>query len=136
MKRLFLALLPLALLACNSNDAPAPAASAKTARRPEPPLVATPADCESSKKALDDFIATLPTACEKDSDCGGYFLHEDLCAGPTMLHTPGCPPDNKGRLFVLQENIRRACKSDAATCEPVAYEAACVGGKCVDKKKH
>jgi hypothetical protein len=133
-----LVLSTVVLLACRSSDAPAPAASAKASQRAAdlvPPLVQTPADCESSKKALDDFIATLPTSCEKDSDCGGYFLHEDTCLGATMLHTPGCPPAQKGRLFVLQENIRKVCHPDASTCAAAPYEPVCVSGKCVDAKK-
>lgn len=140
MKRILVGLLVplLVLLACRANDSPAPAASAKPGNRSTdlvPPLVETPRDCDSSKKALDAFIATLSTSCEKDSDCGGYFLHEDTCLGATMLHTPGCPPAQKGRLFVLQQNIRTACQSDGSTCAPAPYEPVCVSKKCVDAKK-
>jgi hypothetical protein len=123
-----IAVVALALLpSCGRHDEPlpSPVATASAAVTADP--------CTKAKKDLDDFIATLDDTCEKDEDCGGYFLRDDTCRGPTMLHVPGCPPAKKPLLFAHQADTRKSC-DDAGVppCAPADYKAVCRSGRCVN----
>jgi hypothetical protein len=110
-------------------SAPPSSPSPSTSSAPAP---ATPQNtCESAEKGLDDFIAALDRTCQKDADCGGFFLHEDVCRGPTMLRVPGCPPARKPLLFAHQGAVRSSCDA-GPECQPPPYKAACRGGVCVN----
>ncbi len=131
----------LALAACHSQDAESSAQEdageaipATTVVMGFPPGEAPKPDpqrCEAARKAIESFVAKLPADCDKDQDCGGYYLHDDVCAGPTMLRQPGCPPGLKPRLFAMQHAKRLACAPGPA-CEPKPFKAVCVEHRCAD----
>lgn len=136
----FLGLL-FASVGCSHHDERTDAPVSGSASAKATPTVslapsASPAErCAGAKKALDDFIATFPASCEKDEDCGGYFLHDDdICLGPNMLHVPGCPLDKKPLLFGYQSEVRSRCPP-RPVCEPATYKAACRARRCVDATK-
>jgi hypothetical protein len=132
----FASVLALALLgACARKDAePAPGAASSAAPATSVPAPPSASDCDAAKRALAAFIASLPAGCDKDEDCGGYYLQDDLCAGSVMLHVPGCPPPLKPRLFQLQSNERGVCPRPPP-CDVVPYRAVCRAGRCVDALK-
>ena len=128
------------LLSCNHKDeeptttatASLPQGPGVTITSPRLSDAGSAEQCASTRKALDDLILSMPATCEKDQDCGGFYLHDaDLCGGPTMLHVPGCPPFLKPKLFELHNQLRNYCPAPP-TCEPRDYRAVCRLGRCVD----
>jgi hypothetical protein len=128
LPRLLLLAPAFVLPACARRDEPKPSPAATTSASATAPVD----PCAGAKSGLDDFIATLDATCSTDADCGGYFLREDTCVAPSMLHVPGCPPERKSLLFAHQADVRKSCEGGGPACAPAAYAAACRGGRCVN----
>jgi hypothetical protein len=86
----------------------------------------------SAKVALETLLVKLPKACQRATDCDGYYLRTSACEAPVVLAKPDTPLDLEAPLERLQAEVRRSCPPDANACSPRPFRAECRKGRCVD----
>ena len=91
--------------------------------------------CSLGKAKLEEYLIQLPQACNKSTDCDGYYYRADACSPAVVLAKPGVTESSELRLLMLQANVRQACPADFgkhAACSPAPYRAVCRKARCVD----
>jgi hypothetical protein len=91
--------------------------------------------CSLAKAKLEEYLVQLPQACNKSTDCDGYYYRADACSPAVVLAKPGVTESREQRLLALQGNVRQVCAaefSEHAACSPTPYRAVCRKARCVD----
>jgi len=91
-----------------------------------------PNKCDLAIRALDDIIREMPVACERDSDCAGFFYRGDFNPHAVVVAKPGATKEQEPRLLAAQDAVRAVCKYQPAEAKP--FKAQCVYKRCEDAK--